>query len=75
MPKQVTFVQAKALKAKDAGTTKTKKSAEGHTTKGKAFYKGLTADSDYQGEDYDVFSSWLGQTAWEFCETPLVKVY
>jgi large subunit ribosomal protein L4e len=53
--------QNKALKAKAGGTSKTKKAAADR--KGKAFYKGLTAESDYQGEDYDVFSSWLGQTA------------
>ena len=54
-------LQNKALKAKAGGTSKTKKAAADR--KGKAFYKGLTAESDYQGEDYDVFSSWLGQTA------------
>jgi large subunit ribosomal protein L4e len=27
---------------------------------GKQFYKQLIAESDYLGEDYDVFSSWLG---------------
>ena len=53
----------KALKAKDAGTSKSKKSVSGQKTKGKAFYKGLTSESDYKGEDYDVFSSWLGNTA------------
>lgn len=42
---------------------KTKKAdKKGLRAKGKAFYKGLTADSDYVGEDYEVFSSWLGQT-------------
>ncbi|KAK9867941.1 hypothetical protein WJX84_008385 [Apatococcus fuscideae] len=28
----------------------------------KSFYKQLIQDSDYVGEDYEVFSSWLGQT-------------
>lgn len=28
----------------------------------KSFYKGLMQDSDYQGEDYEVFSAWLGET-------------
>ena len=28
----------------------------------KTFYKQLIQDSDYVGEDYEVFSSWLGQT-------------
>lgn len=32
-------------------------------TSGKAFYKQMVKDSDYLGEDYDVFSSWLGTTA------------
>ncbi|KIZ07413.1 60S ribosomal protein L4 [Monoraphidium neglectum] len=27
---------------------------------GKAFYKQLIVDSEYQGEDYEVFSKWLG---------------
>lgn len=29
----------------------------------KKFYSGLIQESDYHGEDYEVFSSWLGQTA------------
>ena len=29
---------------------------------GKAFYQQMIKDSDYLGEDYDVFSSWLGTT-------------
>lgn len=29
---------------------------------GKEFYGKLMKESDYQGEDYEVFSSWLGQT-------------
>ena len=48
--------------AKDAGVKKTKKKPQGQRSKGKAFYRGLTSDSDYQGEDYEVFSAWLGQT-------------
>ena len=28
----------------------------------KGFYDQLLQDSDYVGEDYEVFSSWLGQT-------------
>jgi hypothetical protein len=29
----------------------------------KAFYKSLLVDSGYEGEDYDEFSTWLGNTA------------
>ncbi|KAI8466632.1 MAG: component of cytosolic 80S ribosome and 60S large subunit [Monoraphidium minutum] len=29
---------------------------------GKAFYKQMIVDSEYQGEDYEVFSKWLGTT-------------
>jgi large subunit ribosomal protein L4e len=29
---------------------------------GKSFYKQLVVDSEYQGEDYEVFSNWLGTT-------------
>jgi hypothetical protein len=29
---------------------------------GKTFYKSLLVDSEYQGEDYDQFSNWLGTT-------------
>ena len=54
-------LQAKATKAKEAGVKKPKKAPAGQRTKGKAFYKGLTSESDYQGEDYEVFSSWLTQ--------------
>jgi hypothetical protein len=39
-----------------------RKRAEGEKDIGKAFIKQLRADSEYQGEDYEVFSSWLGQT-------------
>ena len=27
---------------------------------GKAFYKQMIVDSEYQGEDYEVFNTWLG---------------
>lgn len=27
---------------------------------GKTFYKQMIVDSEYQGEDYEVFSNWLG---------------
>lgn len=37
-----------------------KKSAE-HKAIAKKFYKQLLVDSDYQGEDYEVFSNWLGE--------------
>lgn len=61
--RQQLLSQAKARKNKEAGVTKTRKAEKkGHRAKGKAFYKGLTADSDYVGEDYEVFSSWLGQS-------------
>lgn len=53
------LVQAKA---KAAGVKKVKKGPAGQKAKGRAFYKSMIADSDYQGEDYDVFSSWLGNT-------------
>jgi large subunit ribosomal protein L4e len=55
--------QTKAAKDKAAGVKKPKKAASAEVkAKSKAFYKGLTTDSDYVGEDYEVFSSWLGQT-------------
>lgn len=43
-------------KAKAALRTKQVKSS------GSEFYKQMIKDSDYLGEDYDVFSSWLGTT-------------
>lgn len=56
-------MQAKVKKNKEAGVVKTKKGEKkSHKAKSKAFYKGLTAESDYVGEDYEVFSSWLGQS-------------
>lgn len=39
-----------------------KKSAE-HKKIAKNFYKQLIVDSEYQGEDYDQFSKWLGSSA------------
>ena len=54
-------MQAKARKDKAAGVKKPKASSAGQRAKGSEFYKGLTAESDYQGEDYEVFASWLGQ--------------
>ena len=57
------MLQSKARKDKEAGVKKQKKGdKKGLRAKGKAFYKGLTADSDYVGEDYEVFSAWLGQS-------------
>jgi hypothetical protein len=55
------MVQAKALKVKESGVKKPKKTLAGQKPKGKAFFKGLTSESEYQGEDYEVFTSWLGQ--------------
>lgn len=59
--RQQLLAQAKATKAKEEGVKKPKKSTAGQKAKGKAFYKGLTSESEYQGQDYEVFSSWLGQ--------------
>jgi hypothetical protein len=28
-----------------------------------AFYKSMIVDSEYQGEDYDQFSKWMGSAA------------
>ncbi len=43
------------------------KARKGRTQEGKElskkFYTGLIQESDYQGEDYEVFSAWLGQSA------------
>mmetsp|Transcript_22353 Transcript_22353/g.46966 ORF Transcript_22353/g.46966 Transcript_22353/m.46966 type:complete len:378 (+) Transcript_22353:119-1252(+) len=47
---------AKALAAK-VKSTKTKGAAKDI---GKKFYEQISADSDYQGEDFEVFSKWLG---------------
>jgi len=50
--------KAKAEKLDSARKTRT---AEKKAV-GKAFYKSLLVDSEYQGEDYDEFSKWLGST-------------
>jgi large subunit ribosomal protein L4e len=50
----------KRLEMIRAGTAKSAKTAEVKAS-GKAFYKQMIADSDYQGEDYEVFAKWLSQ--------------
>ena len=47
---------------KKAGTKKVVKKEAALKAKGREFYKTLLADSDYTGEDYEVFSAWLGTT-------------
>ena len=53
--------QERRAKEKSLDKARRERTAEAKAT-GKQFYKGLMTDSDYQGEDYEVFSSWLGQT-------------
>jgi large subunit ribosomal protein L4e len=48
------------LEAIRTGTAKSEKTAELKAA-GKSFYKQMIADSDYQGEDYEVFAKWLSQ--------------
>lgn len=43
-----------------AAPKKVGKRASGTKATSRAFYKTMVADSDYQGEDYEVFSAWLG---------------
>jgi len=50
----------KAKQAKKAQLRKERQ--QEHKKVGKAFYKQMIQDSDYVGEDYEVFSNWLGQT-------------
>jgi large subunit ribosomal protein L4e len=50
----------KAKEAKKAKLREIRKSE--HKTVAKTFYKQMIQDSDYVGEDYEVFSNWLGQT-------------
>ena len=50
-------------KQKEKTLEKARKARSEETKKvGKDFYGKLIQESDYQGEDYEVFSSWLGQT-------------
>jgi len=51
---------AKTAKALAAKKTKAKKTKVKDV--GKKFYKTISADSDYQGEDFEVFSKWLEHT-------------
>ena len=55
--------QEQRTKAKAEGTEKrrTKRTPEQKET-AKKFLKGMVSDSEYQGDDYDVFSTWLGST-------------
>ena len=56
-------MQEQRSKAKEDGLAqKRQKRTPELKESAKKFYKGLVADSDYVGEDYEVFSSWLGQT-------------
>merc|ERR1712003_165951 len=51
---------AKTAKALAAKKTKAKKTKVKDV--GKKFYKTISADSDYQGVDFEVFSKWLEHT-------------
>ena len=67
---QLWHVQDQRRKAKEEKLEKlrkgekvgSKKRAPEQRAASKTFYKQLIQDSDYVGEDYEVFSSWLGQT-------------
>ena len=50
----------KKLEAIRNKTAKSEKTAELKAA-GKSFYKQMITDSDYQGEDYEVFAKWLSQ--------------
>lgn len=50
----------KRLQAIRDGTAKSAKTADIKKA-GKAFHKQMISDSDYQGEDYEVFAKWLSQ--------------
>lgn len=55
--------QDQRQKAKQEGITQKRQKRTPELKEGaKTFYKGLVADSEYQGEDYEVFSSWLAET-------------
>ncbi len=58
-----TNLQQEKSKANRAERLKAKRAAR-KTTKhvGKEFYKSMIQDAPYQGEDYEVFSTWLGTT-------------
>eukprot|EP00195_Chlamydomonas_chlamydogama_P014652 CAMPEP_0202899776 /NCGR_PEP_ID=MMETSP1392-20130828/8395_1 /ASSEMBLY_ACC=CAM_ASM_000868 /TAXON_ID=225041 /ORGANISM="Chlamydomonas chlamydogama, Strain SAG 11-48b" /LENGTH=405 /DNA_ID=CAMNT_0049586037 /DNA_START=38 /DNA_END=1255 /DNA_ORIENTATION=+ len=55
--------RAEKLAALKAGKAVGPKKSAVQKKVGKAFYKQLLVDSEYQGEDYEVFSNWLGTTA------------
>lgn len=50
----------KRLEAIRNGTAKSEKTAAIKQA-GKAFHKQMVSESDYQGEDYEVFAKWLSQ--------------
>lgn len=52
--------RAEKLAAIRAGTSKSARTTELRSI-GKTFYKKMISDSDYQGEDYEVFAKWLSQ--------------
>ena len=52
----------KLAKLRDGKPTGTPKKAKDVKAVGQAFYKQMVVDSEYQGEDYEVFSKWLGTT-------------
>ncbi len=53
-------MQERRAKEKSLDKARKERSAEDKKV-GKKFYSGLIQDSDYQGEDYEVFSAWLGE--------------
>lgn len=57
-----TAARAEKLAKIRAGEPTGSKRPAGVKAIGKKFYANLITDADYVGEDYDVFSSWLGST-------------
>jgi len=55
-------VKAEKLEKMRKGEPTGAKQTKEQKALGKRFYKSLLVDSEYQGEDYDVFSNWLGST-------------
>jgi large subunit ribosomal protein L4e len=60
--KRATMRQEKLAKLRAGKTTGSAK-PKAIKAVGKAFYKSMIVESEYQGEDYDQFSNWLGTSA------------
>jgi hypothetical protein len=59
--RQALLASAQGSKARDAKLAKARAARKSVKPAGRAFYNTMITDSEYVGDDYEVFSAWLGK--------------